>query len=226
MDYKILKEMLKEARQELLEGLDDEEAEELLDTVLSEISEDEKLADNVYLGDCIYYVIRNGEIYEITDDAGDLPRGGWFPEIIRGLKPDVKECIDKIREEVEEAADIDELYNLIKENLNEDCLDDDEILEMLKDMEELDCLKLFRKLKRAVKKTADMFSDVTEFFQAYQKYDLDPNTLYYWWEDDYIDLYDNIQSFGEPRGSFEEFSAQEWLEELCDLENTIVEADS
>lgn len=45
------------------------------------IPSDEKYRRKVFEGPGIYFVIADGEIRTISDDASDAPRGGWFPKL-------------------------------------------------------------------------------------------------------------------------------------------------
>ena len=46
-------------------------------------------ADGVYQTEGVYFAIRDGQIYEISDDASCAPHGGWFPTLVRGLPEEV-----------------------------------------------------------------------------------------------------------------------------------------
>ena len=84
--------------------------------LLEEISENEKYNGCVFWGPGIYFVIGNGKLWEISDDAGCTPRGGWFPDIVSGPSKEEKEFISLIIEEF----DIDEdFFSAIIEDYGE-----------------------------------------------------------------------------------------------------------
>lgn len=115
--------------------------QELLDT----ISSDEKYAGCVFWGPGIYFVIENGSLWAIPDDAGCSPRGGWFPDIIAGPTSEESECLQKMMDEL---GFDEEFFNEIIEDYGE--IDDDYVQEYFEDNDDEDAAKLYRKMKRKV----------------------------------------------------------------------------
>lgn len=104
--------------------------------LIRKISENKKYHRCVFWGPGIYFVIANGEIRTISEDASSSPRGGWFPEL-------------KKREDGE---------------------------------------------------------------------------LYYKWDGEYINLYDNIAECGEGIGYYDDLTENDWASLLERLDNHIVNA--
>ena len=75
--------------------------EEYIQQLLTTISNNDKYKGCVFHGPGIYFVIGNGSLWEISDDASYSPRGGWFPDIVSG--PTVEE--NKYLEEMMEKYD-------------------------------------------------------------------------------------------------------------------------
>lgn len=58
-----------------------------------------------------------------------------------------------------------------------------------------------------------------DFVLAVRCYGLDKDRLYYEWEGEWIDFYDNILDTGESRGNYENLSDEEWLAVLENIDN-------
>ena len=67
--------------------------ENKIQDLLDAISQNDKYNGCVFWGPGIYFVIGNGTIWEIPDDAGETPRGGWFPDIVTGPTQEEKDCL-------------------------------------------------------------------------------------------------------------------------------------
>ena len=59
--------------------------ENRINELLESISNNDKYNGCVFWGRGIYFVIGNGKLWEISDDASCSPKGGWFPEFFNGL---------------------------------------------------------------------------------------------------------------------------------------------
>ena len=75
--------------------------ERRIEELLEEISNDEKYNNCVFWGPGIYFVIGNGSLWEISDDASCSPKGGWFPDIICGPSAEENACLQEMMEELE-----------------------------------------------------------------------------------------------------------------------------
>ena len=73
--------MSKETIENEIDSEDMENPEAHLAELLTAISNDPKYAGCVFEAPGIYFVVCNGEIREISDDASSSPKGGWFPDI-------------------------------------------------------------------------------------------------------------------------------------------------
>lgn len=76
-----------------------------------------------------------------------------------------------------------------------------------------------------VKEGKTPFLSLNEFVVKLKHFSLDSNNLYYWWEGDYIDLFENINDVGEPRGEYDSLDDSEWLSVLTNLQDYIVTPD-
>ena len=72
-----------------------------LDELLEAISNDDKYHGCVFEGCGIYFIIKSGKILEISDDASDSPRGGWFPDIVTGPTAEEFACLTEMMEDLE-----------------------------------------------------------------------------------------------------------------------------
>ena len=109
----------------------------------------------------------------------------------------------------------------------EDCFEfsDEDALEYFEGLGDEDSARTYRKMKRMVKSGKTPFETMEDFVSALGRYDLDPDCLYYEWEGEYIDLYENVDSTGDPRGEFESFDDEEWIGILENVDAYIVRAD-
>lgn len=56
--------------------------ENRINELLEAISNNDRYNGCVFWGRGIYFVIGNGKLWEISDDASCSPKGGWFPDIV------------------------------------------------------------------------------------------------------------------------------------------------
>lgn len=188
--------------------------EELLETV----NNNEKYRGRVFWGPGIYFVIGDGCLWEISDDAGCSPRGGWFPDIVSGPTKEENGCLEKMMDEL--GFDENFFYDMI-----EDCgdFDDEYALEYFEENDE-DFAKIYCKMKAKIESGKTPFDNMDDFVITVGKYGLDSDGLYYEWEGEYIDLYDNICETGEPRGTYEDLDDDAWIKILENIDDYIVTA--
>ena len=200
-----------------LEDIEDQEVR--LAELLTAISNDPKYAGCVFEAPGIYFVVCNGEIREISDDASSSPKGGWFPDIVTGPTEEESECLAGLMD----ALGFDE--DFFRDYLD-DCIDFDEedAEEYFEGNDDEDSLKIFRKLKRKVASGKTPFASMEELVSALMRYDLDSDTLYYEWEGEYIEFYDNIRDCGERRGYYDSLSDGDWIGILEDIDEHVVTA--
>lgn len=188
-----------------------------LEELLQKLSEDAAYQNAVFHARSVYFIVHNGEILEISDDASCGPKGGWFPDIYKGLSPEknafIEECMEKF--------DIDECF--FEEPLQHfDAEDIDYIVEWFEDEEDDDSLEVLKYLQNAVEQGEAPFNTMEAVIKAFSRTGLDPSLLYYEWEGSHIEFYDNIAWTGEERGVFERMSDEEWLDILSNIDNYIV----
>lgn len=211
--------MSKEIIENEIDSEDMEDSDSRLAELLTAISNDPKYAGCVFEAPGIYFVVCNGEIREISDDASSSPKGGWFPDIVTGPTEEESECLAELMD----ALGFDE--DFFRDYLD-DCIDFDEedAEEYFEGNDDEDSLMIFRKLKRKVASGKTPFASMEELVSALMRYELDSDTLYYEWEGEYIEFYDNIRGCGVRRGYYDSLSDGDWIEILENIDEHIVKA--
>ena len=188
--------------------------ENRLNELLETISQNEKYKGCVFHGPGFYYIVVNGKIWEMTDNSD-----GYYPEIVSGPTVEEKECLTSMMD----SLGFDE--DFFRDYLD-DCFDfdEEEAEEYFEDNDDEDYLKIFRKLKRKVASGKTPFASMEELVSALMRYELDGDTLYYEWEGEFIEFYDNIRDRGECRGYYDSLSDGDWIEILEGIEWRVVTA--
>lgn len=192
---------------------------ERINELLMFISNDERYSGCVFRGRGIYFVIGNGKLWEIPDDASCSPRGGWFPDIVKGPPAEEEACLTAMMESLE--FDEDFFRELI-----DDCgeFDEEYVEEYFEENDDEESLKIYRKIKKRIDSGKTPFASLNDFANALCRYGLDSDCLYYEWEGEYIDLHDNIADTGEERGYYDSMSDEEWIAILENIDMHIVTA--
>ena len=95
------------------------------------------------MGTRIYFVVGNGKLWEISDDASCSPKGGWFPDIVKGPSAEENEFLSSLMESLE--FDEDFFRDLI-DDYGE--FDEDYVEEYFEENDDEDSLKIYRKIKK------------------------------------------------------------------------------
>ena len=191
--------------------------ERRIEELLESISNNEKYNGCVFWGRGIYFVVGNGSLWEISDDASCSPRGGWFPDIVSGPTAEEDACLQKMMNEL----GFDEyFFKEIIDDYGE--FDDEYVLEYFEDNEDEESAKIYRKMKKRIESGKTPFATIEDFASAVGRYGLENDCLYYEWEGEYIDLHDNICETGESRGSYDSMDDNEWIELLENIDEHIV----
>ena len=191
--------------------------ERRIEELLESISNNEKYNGCVFWGRGIYFVVGNGSLWEISDDASCSPRGGWFPDIVSGPTAEEDACLQKMMDEL----GFDEyFFKEIIDDYGE--FDDEYVLEYFEDNEDEESAKIYRKMKKKIESGKTPFATIEDFASAVGRYGLESDCLYYEWEGEYIDLHDNICETGESRGSYDSMDDGEWIELLENIDEHIV----
>jgi hypothetical protein len=196
-----------------------DEDEKRINELLEAISDNDEYNGCVFEAPGIYFVIGNGSLWEISDDASCSPRGGWFPDIVKGPSAEEAECLSAMMEAME--FDEDFFRELI-----DDCgeFDEEYVEAYFEENDDEDSLKIYRKIKKKIDGGKTPFASVNDFASALGRYGLDSDCLYYEWEGEYIDLHDNICETGESRGYYDSIDAADWIEILENIGDHIVGA--
>lgn len=190
-----------------------------VDELINSISNDQKYNGCVFNTPGIYFVIENGDLWEISDDAGCYPRGGWFPDIISGPTSEENACLQKMMDEL----GFDEyFFEEIVEEYGE--FTDEYALEHFENSNNLDSAKIYFKMKQQIENSKTPFATIKNFASAVCRYGLNNKCLYYKWEGEYIDLYDNIIDTGESRGYYDSMTDADWIYVLENIDDYIVSA--
>ena len=117
--------------------------------------------------------------------------------------------------------DVDEYFF---SELIDDCgeFDDEYVLEFFEDNEDEDSAQTYLKIKKEIECGKTPFAEIDDFVSALGRYGLEPDCLYYEWEGEYIDLYENICDTGEERGSYDRISGEKWIDILENIDEYIV----
>ena len=191
--------------------------ERRIEELLESISNNEKYNGCVFWGRGIYFVVGNGSLWEISDDASCSPRGGWFPDIVSGPTAEENACLQRMMDEL----GFDEyFFKEIIDDYGE--FDDEYVLEYFEDNEDEESAKIYRKMKKRIESGKTPFATIEDFASAVGRYGLESDCLYYEWEGEYIDLHDNICETGESRGSYDSMDDNEWIELLENIDEHIV----
>ena len=193
--------------------------ENRINELLESISNNDKYNGCVFWGRGIYFVIGNGKLWEISDDASCSPKGGWFPDIVTGPTDEEDKCLTALMESLN--FDEDFFRELI-----DDCgeFEEEYVEDYFEENDDEDSLKIYRKIKKKINSGKTPFASVNDFANALMRYGLDNNCLYYEWEGEFIDLHDNIADTGEGRGYFDSMSDEEWIEILENIDSHVVKA--
>jgi hypothetical protein len=191
--------------------------ERRIEELLESISNNEKYNGCVFWGRGIYFVVGNGSLWEISDDASCSPRGGWFPDIVSGPTAEEDACLQKMMNEL----GFDEyFFKEIIDDYGE--FDDEYVLEYFEDNEDEESAKIYQKMKKKIESGKTPFATIEDFVSGVGRYGLESDCLYYEWEGEYIDLHDNICETGESRGSYDSMDDSEWIELLENIDEHIV----
>lgn len=194
--------------------------EHKIEELLQTISSAEKYNGCVFWGPGIYFVIWNGSIWEISNDAGCSPRGGWFPPIVTGPLEEETNCLDEMMKSIgfDESFFNDIFYAY-------DEFSDEYAVEYFEENEDEKAFDIYQKIKDEIESGRTPFTDIEDMVSVLSRYELEPDILYYEWEGEFIDFYDNIVETGEGRGRYDRLDDSEWIEILNNIDKHIVTAD-
>lgn len=204
-----------------VEDIDDEEIvdedKKRIEELIRSISGNDTYSRRVYEADGIYFIIHDGEILEISNDAGYDPKGGWFPDIVSGLSDEEADDLHDFMNDAD--GDIRLFEELVENNVYDDCAED-----YIKEKYDESTLEGYLKVEQAIESGNTPFDSMDELFSAIERYWLDSECLYYKWEGEYIDLYENICDCGEKRGYFDSIDSSKWINILENIDDYTVNA--
>ncbi len=187
-----------------------------IEELLEQISADEKYQESVFEAGGVYFIIGNCTLWEIPADSGDSPKGGWCPEIVYGPEPDEKACLKEMMEKLE-------FDSTFFSGCWEECWGcENEIIMEYFEEQEGGLADVFKQMVEMIESGNTIFETMEEFMEAVRCYDLEGGRMYYVWEDMFIDFHDNIADVGEPRGTYEDWEDERWIEILENIDSYVV----
>ena len=156
---------------------------------------------------------------EISDDAGYNPRGGWFPDIVTGPTKEEADYLNLMMDSIGFGFDF---FADAIDSCGEFCDSDTEAF--FEENEDNESLEKYQQIKEEIESGKTPFESIYDLVSVIERSDLDTDCLYYMWEGEYIDLYDNICDCGEERGTFDGLSESDWIDILENIEVHIVKA--
>ena len=187
--------------------------QELIDA----ISNNEKYNGCIFNGGGNYFIIDDGELIAMSADGGYDPHGGWFPAIVSGPTEEEDKCLTSMMEKF----DFDEYF--FSEMISDYGYFDDECaIEYFEDNEDEESLKIYKKIKKKIESGKTPFETMDDFVDALGRYGLDSNGLYYEWEGEYIDLYENICDVGTAIQLYDSADEELWIKILENIDEHIV----
>ena len=190
----------------------------MLDELIEKISSSHKYDDCVFEVGAIFFVLFKGKIVEMLDEVGcsASPRGGSFPTIFYGPSNEQKKYIKELQKEYGFTDSF--LYEILEDSFSSfGEFDEDEIIEKLEEENTQD-MEIFNKIINRLKTDTNPFISAEEFFLCLDRIDLDCDTLYYKYDGYFIDLFENVLDCGSDRGEHEDYTDEEWIAILNDLD--------
>lgn len=191
-----------------------------LDQLICQIDNNKKYDFKVFWAPGIYFSIINGKIITISNDASCSPRGGWFPPIVTGPS-DTERAF--LREMMDEWHFDETFFDDILECYGE--FHPDYALEYFEENEDEEAIAILKELEYKINSKKAPFESIEAFVSALRRIDLEPDELYYEWEDIFVHFYNNIWECGEDRGTYEDLTVEEWIEILENIDDHVVTAD-
>ena len=208
---------------EEFEELTEEEQEEMVLDAIAKVHD--KADGKIYESGSAYFVVTEDEIYEIPSTTNETPKGGYL-ELFRGPDRAKAEAAEELMEQFGiEPTFFKDIYDYPEDvdlDSEEETLDNFDI----EDEDEARNAKIIRDMQTLIQEGECPFDSVNEIAEIFPIYDLDPDSLYYEWEGEYIEALDNIYETGEPRGTYSDNDDYDWLEILENLDNYLVETDN
>ena len=202
---------------EEFEELTEEEQEEMLLRAIKKAYDE--TGNDVFETEGEFFILRPDNILEMSSDFSEGPKGGYYPDLIHGPE---KETEDAIKAIMDKFGIDEEFFLKVYGCPDEYNLDSEEAFDVFdedtEDEKELKTIEILKKLQAIVKTDETLFNSVNAMASVFETIGLDPNSIYYKWEDCYIDLYENVWDCGEERGAFSGYDDYDWLEVLENLD--------
>jgi hypothetical protein len=214
---------------ELDEG-DDDDVEAKFERLLHKIGNDPKYNGCVFEDTGFYFVVYEDGITCMTNMSGDTPKGGSYLYAVSGPTEEEHNFIENLMTELNIDEDFfSEMIDAYWEFNEEDALEFfEEQAEEVEYDEEEDAtknLETYKKIVKAVSLENSPFESMEAFYEAFERDPwCEPGVLYYKWEGEYFELYDNICEVGESWEDEGSYDIEEWIEILEDIDNYIVKA--
>ena len=185
--------------------------------LLERLGNDGRYAGRVFECDPYFFTISGGELHILPNDTGESVKGGWFPALITGPRGEQRTFIDSLMAD----ANFDQyFFDDFMDDYGD--FDEDDFLDYLEEAEDEDSPKIYKKIKEKVQGKDSPFDDMEDFVTELRRYDLDDSSLYYEYEGEIIDLYENVSDMGEGRGVYESWDDSDWIDILENLDEYVI----
>ena len=210
------------------EELEEDDVEVKFAILLKKIANDPKYAGAVFEDSSFYFVVGEDGIACMTNMSGDSPKGGSYLYTVSGPTEEEHKFINDLMEKL----NIDEYF--FSEMIDACCEFDEEDafnffneaaeeFDYEEDADETKNFEIYKKIIAAVKEKDSPFKSVNDFYDAFERDPwCDPGCLYYKWEGEYIDLYDNICECGENWEDEGSYYIEEWVDILENIDDYLV----
>ena len=223
-----------------LEEMSDDEIEAALNEMIHIFCTDPRFNYQVFKDNTYYYfACSNDEIFMLSSLTNDSPKGGYAYEVFTGPTQEERDALLRIMERygidseffvpllddmsefdegLDEDMELDEIESSIMEMYDFDPDNDDEDdADADADPEMVTMLDVCRTVQAEIAAGNSPFTSIPDFSVKLRRYELDNDTEYYFYEGEYIDLFDNICMCGEFREDCSDMSDAEWLELLIEI---------
>ena len=157
---------------------------------------------------------------DICDDAGNCPRGDIFPEIVTGLVDDdfmvLKAFMEDIGFDENFFSEVHAEYGYFDEN---------DAAAYFADRGDKDSSEVLDRILSAISCSTSPYTSWKDFWHTYHRIGLDKDILYFAWDGEYVDLYENIRVTGDKRGNYDSMTFAEWVDVLTNIDHFIVTPD-
>lgn len=207
-----------------------EEIKNRLNELLNQISNNPEYQGETFSYSGIYFEICDSEIYEMPNDFSYSPRGGSGLDTFYGPSKEENDYMEWLMKELDFNEyffqELIEDYGYFSEENAQEYFE----LEYLEDMEwdvdedekdMLDKARTYLAIVKHIEEDDSPFDDIQNFSETLEYYGLESDRLYYEFEGEICDFLETCSVAMEPRGTFEDFTDEKWIEILENISEYI-----